>query len=212
MERKATIREAKNIMGKNFIGPEELLKISSIFNFFLPKKAVPTISIPIKEIKKIKKDYILILGIPGLTINKMRQIFGFSPEKSEPCFYNQDWYLKEKFADQKTMDFKWYLIQKTVDKKTKGKNPLELEKNQLPGKKFPSAVLAAFTFFAYYFLNNKEILWSYDFIWCNDKDLNGDRVYAGRYKDRKKINKNGFNIHRHLSLRQCHGVSWQIKI
>jgi hypothetical protein len=142
----------------------------------------------------------------------MRSVFGWDPAKSEPCFYNQDWYLKEKFAKDINLDFKWYLIKKTVNKDTRGKNPediLRLFKNK---ESFPLTVLTAFTFFAYYLLNKGEILWKHDFIWCSDKDANGDRVYTGRYLDPKNINKNGFNIHRHLSIGTCYGAVTQVTI
>jgi len=90
-------------MGANFIGSEELLKINAGFGFFLPKKVIPAIPISLEKAKSLKKDYILILGVPGVTINKMRKVFGFDPKRSEPCFYNQDWYSNEKFAKEKKL-------------------------------------------------------------------------------------------------------------
>ncbi len=198
-------------MGKNFIGKEELSKISRVFNISIPKNNVLYVPFSQDYLRKIKKEYILVLGLSEdkngkpLTINRMREIFGSDPKQSEPCFYNQDWYVKEKFAREKVLDFKWYLIKKMVDKNTRGKNPENIKKNLKKGEYFPSAVLCTFTFFAYYLLNREEILWKKDFIWCKDRDLNGDRIYVGRYKDPQKINKNGFNIHRHLSLRNCYG-------
>lgn len=197
-------------MGRNFIGPKELLKIEKFFPVFVPED-IPKIPFSENLLKKIRKDYILIFGVPKdkfgsiLTLNRMREIFGLDPKKSEPCFYNQDWYVKEKFASQKTLNFTWYLIKKTVDKNTRGKDPNILLKKLKKGEDFPSAVLCAFTFFAYYLLYQGGILWEKDFIWCSDKDTNGDRIYVARYKDPKKINKNGFNIHRYLSLRNCYG-------
>lgn len=211
------LAKIKKIMGKNFIGPEELKKISSKFRFKF-KNPIPKIPFNLDYLKKISKDYILILGIPKdkkgqkLTINRMREIFGTDPAKSEPCFYNQDWYLKEKFAKDTTLDFNWYLIKKRVDEKSRGKNPELLFKALKSKENFPSAILTAFTFFAYYLLNKGEILWKNDFIWCSDKDSNGDRIYTGRYLDPKKINKNGFNIHRYLSIRPCYGIAPQIII
>jgi len=210
----------KKIMGKNFIGPEELKKISSKLNIADPAKygkQIPKLPISLDFLKKHSKDYILILGMPKnkqgqkLTINNLRLNFGYNPQKSEPCFYNQDWYLKEKFAKDTTLQFKWYLVKKTIDKNTRGKNPGIISKNLKNKEVFPSAVLTAFTFFAYHLLNHGEILWKHDFIWCSDKDKNNDKIYTGRYIDPKKINKNGFNIHRHLSIRPCYGLAPQIK-
>ena len=213
------LKTIKKIMGKNFIGPEELNKISHYFKISNPLnsgRSIPDIPFNPNYLKKIRKDYILILGISKdkqgqkLTINNLRSNFGYDPKKSEPCFYNQDWYLKEKFAKNTTLEFKWYLIKKTVDQNTRGKNPENILKFLKNKEIFPSAILTAFTFFAYYFLNNGEILWKHNFIWCADKDKNGDRIYTGRYIDPKKINKNGFNIHRHLSIRPCYGLVPQI--
>jgi hypothetical protein len=140
----------------------------------------------------------------------MLKIFGANPSKKEPCFYNQDWYLNENFAKDKTLELKWYLISKTTDKKTRGKNPEELKKHISKTENFPSAVLATFVFFAYYLHTGGDILWKEDFIWCKDRDSNGDRIYVGRYKDPKKINKNGFNIHRHLQIKTCYGFAPEI--
>lgn len=213
------LKQAKRIMGKNFIGPEELGEIKSRFKILDPfkfKRSIPDISFDLNYLKKIHQDYILILGIPKdrnnekLTINKMRSIFGWNPQKSEPCFYNQDWYLKEKFAKDVTLDFKWYLIKKSVNKNSRGKNPEDIPKLFKTKETFPTAVLTAFVFFSYYLLTNGEILWKHDLIWSSDKDNNGDRIYTGRYIDPKKVNKNGFNIHRHLSIRSCYGFVPQI--
>ncbi|HUT96474.1 MAG TPA: hypothetical protein VMW82_02825 [Candidatus Paceibacterota bacterium] len=217
---KTGFEKIKKIMGKNFIGLKELNKISHYFKISnLPRsgRSIPDVPFNLNYLKKVRKDYILILGIPKdrqdqkLTINNLRLKFGYNPFKSEPCFYNQDWYLKEKFAKNTTLEFKWYLIKKTVDQNTRGKNPENIIRTLKGNEIFPSAILAAFTFFAYYLLNHGEILWKHDFIWCSDKDKNNDRIYTGRYIDPKKINKNGFNIHRHLSIRPCYGLVPQIK-
>ena len=79
----------------------------------------------------------------------------------------------------------------------------------MPKEKFPSAILTSFVFFSYYLLS-RELLWKNDFTWCSDLDNNGDQIYTGRYIDPKGINKNGFNIHRHLSIRSYHGATTEI--
>lgn len=204
-------------MGPNFIGPEELQKISDKLKIADPfKSSIPKVPFSLDYLNKINKDYILILGVTKssdgekLTINKLRSTFGYDPNQSEPCFYNQDWYLKEEFANNKTLDFKWYLIKKNVIKNSRGKNPENIRKDLKTKENFPLAILTAFTFLAYYLINNGQILWEHDFIWCADKDKNGDRIYTGRYLDPQKINKNGFNIHRHLAIRSCYGLAPEI--
>lgn len=208
-------QDAKKIMGKNFIGPDELSLIASEF-IGAPTSVIPKIHYDAKVLQKAAKDHLLILGVTKtkdgkpLTINNMRDYFGFDPEKSEPCFYNQDWYLKEKFAHTTTLKNRWYLIRKNVIKETRGVRPDAIEGKLKKNEQFPSAVLTAFAFFSYYFLHDGALLWKHDFIWCSDKDKNGDRIYTGRYSDPKKINKNGFNIHRHLSIRPAYGAVTQL--
>lgn len=209
--------KAKKIMGINFIGPSELSAISRRLGIADPlKNLIPEVNFTEQRLKKLSKDYILILGISmtedgdKLTLNKMRSRFGWDPEKSEPCFYNQDWYLKEKFADKEYLKFQWYLVNKKVAPETRGRNPKDIENKFSADRNFPTAILTAYIFFAYYFLNNKKLLWKHDFIWCSDKDENGDQIYTGRYTDPKRINKNGFNIHRRLSIRSCYGAAVQI--
>jgi hypothetical protein len=214
------VKKAEKIFKKNFIGPVQLKSVARRMNIINPFSLgkIPLIRISEKEANKLAKDFILVLGVPRdakgkkLTINAMRSFFGIDPKEGEPCFYNQDWYLKERFASETMLKFKWYLIRKSVRNQTRGKAPQEILGSLSRKEKFPSAILTAFTFFAYWFCNKREILWKHDFIWCNDKDKNGDRIYTGRYQDPNHINKNGFNIHRHLSIKPCYGAVVQMEI
>lgn len=215
MERRTTIDEAKNIFEKNFIGIEELkpffYKIG-ICEELLSKIEIPDIPFSVDKLIKYAEEYILILGLGkvgnfDLSILFLRNKFGINPEIAEPCFYNQDWYLNEKFIDI-VLENKWYLIRKNVFEDSRAVQPTSLINK---GVQFPSAILCIYTFFANYFYNN-TILWEYDFIWCSDNDHNGDRVYVGKYKDIDGVNKNGFSVHRHLALRACYGGINEINI
>jgi len=209
MERRTDLIDAEKIMGKNFIGPEQLdsikdkLGIKSSFQLGLK---IPVIPFDKAALEKYSGDYILILGIPKahdnmpLTINKLRETFGFNPEVKEPCFYNQDWYLNEEFASIKVLDFKWYLLKKNDYDKFRGIAPDLLINEKKNSFSLPTAILCAYTFFSYYFYTDVELLWINNFVWCNDLDHNNDRIYVGRYCDPSGINKRGFNIHRHLSI------------
>ncbi len=208
--------EAKKIMGKNFIGPDELTSIAFELGI-APIKKVPKVPYDKNILTRLAKEYILILGVATtkdgkpLTLNVMRNFFDVDPQVSEPCMYNQDWYLKEKFATVATLKPRWYLLRKSVAKETRGVIPDVLIKKMKKREKFPPAILTAFTFFAYYFLNDGVQLWKHDFIWCSDTDSNGDRIYTGRYVDPKKIAKNGFSVHRHLSIRSVYGAVTQFE-
>ena len=204
MERIVTIEEAKGIMGCNFIGPEELKKCKQ-----LPLQVnnlVPAIPYTTEELKAKKDEYLLILGVSTmvdgkpLTISNLLEVFGKDPAVSEPCFYNQDWYLKEDFIDV-TIPEGWFLIRKNVFEDSRAVMPDDLEKQHT----FPLAVRCVYAFFAAWFCRDEK-LWWHDFVWCSDRDHNGDRIYVGKYHDIDGVNKNGFSIHRHLALRPCYGA------
>lgn len=208
MERRKDIEEARGIFKDNFLGIEELQPFFDsigISKEFMLSTKIPNIPYSIEELDKYSKDYILILGFGkigslDLSIRFLRNVLGVNPELSEPCFYNQDWYLKESFIDS-VLENKWYLIRKSVFENSRAEQPAMLIDK---GIRFPSATLCAYTFFANYFYT-ENIIWEYDFVWCSDTDHNGDRIYVGKYNDIEGVNKNGFSIHRHLNLRECYG-------
>lgn len=203
MNNAMTIEKAKAIMGENYIGPDELTKIKWID--FRKYQKIPQIPFNEPELKAKKNDYFLILGIDkladgkSLNIRNLLSIIGKNPNQSEPCFYNQDWYEKETFIDL-PMKNEWFLIRKTVYEDSRAVQPAELLKTHL----FPSAIVCTYAFFVVWLCKDIK-LWYHDFVWCNDTDHNGDRIYVGKYHDTDGINRNGFSIHRHLALRSCYG-------
>lgn len=192
------------IIGNNFVGLEELRPLFEKMRLSYVSVQVPIIQYSYDELLKYSKDYVLILGIPELnntplSIHTFRNVFGVNPDLLEPCFYNQDWYLNEDFI-YKTLDLRWYLLKRDVLEDSRAVQPDELLKNNVI---FPNAILCVYTFWAYYYARHVK-LWYYDFVWCNDTDHNGDRIYVGKYHDIDGMNKDGFSIHRHLALRNCY--------
>lgn len=203
MER-VTIEKAKRLFDNNFVGLEELRPLFEKMRLSYVSVQVPIIQYSYDELLKYSKDYVLILGIPELnntplSIHTFRNVFGVNPDLLEPCFYNQDWYLNEDFI-YKTLDLRWYLLKRDVLEDSRAVQPDELLKNNVI---FPNAILCVYTFWAYYYARHVK-LWYYDFVWCNDTDHNGDRIYVGKYHDIDGMNKDGFSIHRHLALRNCY--------
>ena len=200
MERVTTQIEARRIFGENFIGVEELLQIKGQFPLNINDE-IPKINFPINILLEKKDTHILILSVCNfsncndITIFNLRHFFTKIHIDNCPKFYNQDWYLKEEFA-QKKLQLGWHLIRKYVFESSRGILPDELKDKY----QWPSAILCAYTFFVYFLCRN-IVLWEYDFIWCQDLDHNGDRVYVGKYTDISGLNNSGFSIHRHLKLR-----------
>jgi hypothetical protein len=207
MERTATITEARNLFGKNFIGVSELLATSDKTGVMIPS-TIPSIPFNIRYLEERKNDYFLILGSANsnsgfpLSLLFFRNQFGLNPENSEPCFYNQDWYVKEPFASECTIEEKWYLIRKDLLKESRGKS-IDQSSDKM-NCSLPSALVCVYSFFIYYF-HTKTILWPHDYLWCSDQDSNGDRIYVGRYYDNSGLSKNGFSIHRHLRIKENYG-------
>jgi len=195
----------KKLFGSNFIGKEELrpfFKALGFGDFEIKEKPIEYYDLDLQ--RKAEEGYILIYGVDHIggqkiTLRLLREKFGVNPDLSEPCFYNQDWYMKEDFMDV-FLNSRWYLIKKDVFEASRAVMPAELVQY---GLNFPPAILCGYTFFAYYFALN-EYLWWHDFVWCCDTDHNGDRIYVGKYHDIDSVNKNGFSIHRHLALRKCY--------
>lgn len=196
-----TLERAKEIMGMNVIGPDELRNINWIN---IDDLHIPAIPYTENELEEKKNDYLLILTVDRLAdgkemnIRNLQSIFGKDPEINEPCFYNQDWYEKEHFIDVPLKN-DWILIRKKVYEDSRAVMPNELMEKY----SFPHAVTCVYAFFVAW-LTRGEKLWYHDFVWCCDTDHNGDRIYVGKYHDIDGVNKNGFSIHRHLALRPCY--------
>jgi len=162
------------------------------------------------------KTHVLIYAPPqhvdgaSITLNSLRACFGVDPTVSEPSFYNQDWYLKEEFAARQPLEAGWHLLPVSVMEEARAKPPQDIELLLDSAEKFSLAVNYAFAFFAFWLCTGGKRLWEHDFLWCRDLDHNGDRIYVGRYSDPTGINKNGFEIHRHLSLRAFYAAAPEI--
>ena len=160
---------------------------------------------PSNLLKKLNDSNFLIyipkkINNENLNLKSLVDIFKFDESKNNVCFYNQDWYFKEDFFLNSLNKSKWVLINKKINEKTRGLDPSDFSKIKLL-----SSIEYTFAFFTYYLLTN-EYLWPNDYVWTNDFDSHNDQIYIGRYFDLTKKTKNGFSIHRHLSIKQNYGI------
>ena len=197
-------------MGDNMIGPAEIIKsnyLNGVVSFDEDSFLVP-IPYAADALRKVSDTHLLVLILPyGYSGEKLkfvdfRNIFGTNPDDCEPCFYNQDWYLNEFFYNDVKLELKWILIGINITPSTRAVHP---ESFEIVNSLLPSALLCAFVFFAF-FLCKRRVVWENDYVWCSDKDTNGDQIYVGRYKDPMGKNKNGFSIHRHLTIKPNYGA------
>jgi hypothetical protein len=204
MERKE-LERLKQLFGHHLIGPEEVQPLLERLGWGTDIN-VPELNYTMDELAACAADYLLVMGLPSVggkpvSIRTLREAFGVDPDVSEPCFYNQDWYMHEDFIDR-TLEPRWYLIRKEVVESSRAVMPEQLMASDYA---FPTAILCAYAFFAYWFCYDEK-LWYHDFVWCCDTDHNGDRIYVGKYHDVDGVNKNGFSVHRHLALRNCYAA------
>lgn len=205
MEGRTSIIDAYKIMGNNIIGPNEIiLNASHVLDIKKIKTDIPPINYSKDLLFSNRESHTLILVIPfsnnleKINIKFFKEYFGYNPEISEPCFYNQDWYLKEDFFFDTNLKYEWILIRNNINSESRGKLPI-LNDN------LPTVLLCTYVFFIS-FICKKIILWENDYIWCNSYDSYGDQIYIGRYNDPTGLTKNGFSIHRHLSIKNNYGV------
>tara|TARA_R110001592_G_scaffold14672_3_gene65386 strand:- start:4250 stop:4678 length:429 start_codon:yes stop_codon:yes gene_type:complete len=119
-----------------------------------------------------------------------------SLKKENPnLFYPQDWYDKEPFMN-KSFKSGEYTVPNHILNISRGKSPYK--------QKLYPASLITYIFITYY-KTTGIILWQNDYIWCNDFDSNEDQIYVGRYYDPLGISKDGFSIHRHLTIKENYG-------
>lgn len=197
------IFRAKEIMKSNFIGPDELNKIDEVLNFDVSKD-VPDIPFSEEDLHAKCETHLLILCVdkfkddmPVNIINMKHRL----EKVSGPKFYNQDWYLKEKFIE-KSLQMNWKLIRKALVDESRGLIPDVIGQNY----KLHSAVELVYAFFVNYLVNDGEKLWDHDYVWCSDFDDKGDQIYVGRYTDASGLNADGFEIHRHLRIKDNYGT------
>jgi hypothetical protein len=187
------------------IGPEELTAMPLQFS-----GDAPAMPFGEERLAALAQTHFLIYTPAGFTINSLREQFGMDPAVKEPCFYNQDWYVAEDFAAKVTTDGKWHLLPLGVKEEWRAKRPEDIEGELTDKEQFATAVTCVFAFFAYWFTTDGKRLWEHDFVWCSDRDHNNDRIYVGRYEDPAGVNKNGFNIHRHLALRPAYSAAPEV--
>jgi len=206
MERNKKYTEIKNIFGNNFIGIDEINAIDPKKQFIsIDNIEYSNIPYSIDFLKDKCNEYILFYFQPIIN-NKLKfsinnlKLFFQSRKYSDVSFYNQDWYEKEKFANECNENPGWYLLKTSVIESSRGLMP-EFINEKI---KYPTANLCIYLFFLN-FAVNKTILWQHDYVWCSDLDSNGDNIYVGRYYDINKLSKDGFSIHRHLKLKSNYG-------
>ena len=175
-------KQAREIMGKNFLGVEE---VAEYFGIVLTQEELAKVTeIPFSEktLEECKDTHFLFLGVhhnkegKPLTITSLREMF---PAVGQPKFYSYEdaWYNKEKFATKETPELRWYLIRKAITKESRSKNFQEQEKLLKEQEYREKAVVYVYGMFLM-FKATGERLFENDYVWCTDLGSGGSRVHV----------------------------------
>ena len=125
------LKEAKEILGKDCLGPKEIFKA---FDIVLDLETIPDIPFSREEIERAKElNQFLVLradkaldGEP-LTMEKIHNLLKdeFEKEEKGKVFYDRDLYKDEDFFKKQTPELSWALVSKEVIPDSTSKNYLQ---------------------------------------------------------------------------------------
>ncbi len=167
-------KRAHEIMGKNFFGIEQAI---AHFGVNPPKAQTAALAeIPFSEatLEACKKTHILIAVFPPSIL----EIRGEVPA-DQTLFYNQDWYNKQAFAEDRG-DVSWQLVRKTPVENSTSKTWDEQQALLGKDEETPTARVMVYTIIGHY-LASGERLFENAYVRCSDVDSDGFRVYVGYF-------------------------------
>lgn len=181
---------ARNIVGKNFLGAEE---VAEHFGIRLsPEEQEKVRQIPFSErtLLECKDSHILLLGVARddsgnpLTIARLRQMF---PRGGQPRFrsYPKPAAVSESYASKETPQLRWYLIAKGLVEESRSKPYWQQEKLLAENQYRERAVVYVYMMFLM-FKARGEYIFRTDLVWSSCAGSDGAPVAAG-YFDREGL-------------------------
>jgi hypothetical protein len=171
---------AREIMSKNFFGPDDAIKH---FGVQATRRQLAALSeVPFsEETLTACKDTHILIAVSSASILEIREMVSkIKLSKGQrSLLYSQDWYNKEVFAKEKGQ-VGWYLVRKTQVDNSTGKTWDEQQALLGKDEETPSAQVMVYTIIAY-FLATGERLFEGIWVRCSDLDSDGGRVYVGRF-------------------------------
>ncbi len=148
-----TIESAREILGKDFLGPEAIKSAFGIELETIPP--IPFTKEDLETAKKLNQQLILYVdkakdGKP-LTGEKLFDITKNKTSDGKKLFCDTDWYQKEEFFTKETPELRWKLVSKEIIPDSTSKNYLEqtetliqyIKDNVFKGKPLPKEYQSA---------------------------------------------------------------------
>src|SRR3989344_4004711 len=163
-------KRAKDIMGENFIGLEEVEKHLDIA--FSKKDAEKLAEIPWSEetLEEVKHTHILVPGYP-LSILQIRE------KVPQGIFlsYKDAWYNNQPFATEEKVEMGWYLIRKGIQPTSTGKTYQEQLALLSKDEENPKAVEMVYAKTLFWLTRKEKFLTD---CWARCRDLGSDGYHA----------------------------------
>jgi len=172
---------AKEIMGKNFLGVEEGMKL---FGIQLSKRQLAYMSeIPFSEATlAASKDTHILVAVMPLSIVQIRSYTAAMklPKGQKSFFYKQDWYDGQAFANE-VGQLEWRLVRKTPVGDSTSKT-WQQQQELLDSKieETPTAQVMVYTIIGH-FLNTGERLFEKVYVRTSSLDSGGSHVDVGEF-------------------------------
>jgi hypothetical protein len=169
---------ARAIMGKNFLGLEEVRRG---YGIALPALQLAEIPFSEETLQACKDTHVLLAG-SALSVNEVRKI-------ADSDFYDTDWYNRESFANDKKVSVRWHLLRKEPVPESRNKT-YDPQTALLKEEEVPFACEVTYMVILYW-LTHRERLLPDVYVRCQDKDSDGLRVFVGAFDS------GGFSVYRY---------------
>ncbi len=166
--------QARSIMAPNFFGVEEAIRHFKVNPS--PEQLATLAEVPYGEavLQSVKGTHTLVAVFPMSVLDIRGKVAG----NSQPLFYNQDWYNKEKFANKERGRVGWHLVRKTPVPDSINKTWSEQQALLTETEETPTTQVMVYTITGH-FLATGERLFKDVYVRCSDLDSYGYRVLAG---------------------------------
>lgn len=168
---------ARQIMGSNMFGPEDVIKHFGVQVTRRQLAALAEIPFSEETLVVCRNTHVLVAVPTASILNIQRAVKVKFPAGQKSLFYKQDWCNKEAFAKEKEQ-VGWYLVRKIPVENSTGKTWDEQQALLDKDEETPSARVMVYMTIAY-FLATGEHLFKGIFVRCSDLDSRGRRVCVG---------------------------------
>ncbi|MGC3971622.1 MAG: hypothetical protein QM775_31040 [Pirellulales bacterium] len=163
---------ARAIMGKNFLGIEEVRAGYGFSHTDEQRQLLSEIPFSDETLQRYKDTHVLVAGAP-LSVNEIRKIAG------DDVFSRYTWYKREPFANDQKLSVRWYLLRKEPVPGSCGKK-YEEQASPLTNEEVPFACEMTYMVILYS-LTRGERLFQDVYVRCQDKLLVVERIFVGHY-------------------------------